>query len=224
VTAGSGESQILDAWHANAQAWECAVRNGHIESRRLVTDQAIIDAVLAQAPRTAIDLGCGEGWLARALAKVGVQVTGVDAIPALINAAHEQGGATFRVMSYAEVVAGAMQERADVVICNFSLLGESSVDALLAAMPCLLETDGTVLIQTLHPLAAGVVPYCDGWREGSWAGCGDGFGEPAPWYFRTLGSWVAAFEAAGLQLERMIEPLHPHTGQPASVIFVVGTS
>ncbi|WP_267221666.1 class I SAM-dependent methyltransferase [Dyella silvae] len=222
MTAGSGESQILDAWHANAQAWERAVRSGQIESRRLVTDQAIIDAVLSQAPRTAIDLGCGEGWLARALAKAGVQVTGIDAIPALVDAAQAQGGGTFQVMSYADVSGGALQERADVVICNFSLLGESSVHALLVAVPGLLKADGALVVQTLHPLATGVEPYRDGWREGSWIGCGDGFGEPAPWYFRTLGSWVAAFEAAGLQLKRMIEPLHPHTERPASVIFMAG--
>jgi 2-polyprenyl-3-methyl-5-hydroxy-6-metoxy-1,4-benzoquinol methylase len=218
----TSEALILDAWHANAKAWERAVREGRIESRTLVTDQAIVDAVLSRKPRTVIDVGCGEGWLARALAAHGVQVLGVDVVPSLIEAARAKGGGDFRLLAYEDIAAGALTERADVVVCNFSLLGGASVDALLAAVPALLEPDGTLIIQTLHPVMAGIEPYADGWREGSWVGCGEGFGEPAPWYFRTLGSWVSALEAAGLYLTGIQEPIHPHTGRPASVIFLAG--
>ncbi|WP_109125769.1 class I SAM-dependent methyltransferase [Dyella sp. C11] len=218
----ASETLILDAWQDNAQAWERAVREGRIESRRLVTDQAIVDAVLGQSPRTVIDLGCGEGWLARALAANGVQVLGIDAIPSLIDAARMQGGGEFRVASYDDVAAGRLAERADVVVCNFSLLGGASVDALLAAVPGLLAPGGVLVIQTLHPLMAGIEPYADGWREGSWVGCGEGFSQPAPWYFRTLGSWVGALRTAGLDVQSIKEPIHPHTGRPASVIFLAG--
>ncbi|MBD8898452.1 methyltransferase domain-containing protein [Rhodanobacter sp. DHG33] len=218
MAAGAEEARILDAWHANAQAWERAVREGRIESRRLATDQAILDAVLAHSPRTAIDVGCGEGWLARALAEKGVQVLGVDAVPALVETARAKGG-DFRILSYEAIASGALDQRADVVVCNFSLLGGASVDALLVAAPRLLEPGGALIVQTLHPAMAGE-PYADGWREGSWVGCGEGFGQAAPWYFRTLGSWVAAFGAAGMDLVQLVEPLHPDTGRPASVIFV----
>jgi 2-polyprenyl-3-methyl-5-hydroxy-6-metoxy-1,4-benzoquinol methylase len=223
VTTSSSESDILDAWQANALAWQRAVRVRSIESRRLVTDQAMVDAVMARSPRKVIDLGCGEGWLARVLAAKGVQVTGVDVVPALIETAREQGGGVFHLLSYADLAAGALNERADVVVCNFSLLGQASVDQLLAAVPGMLEPDGILLVQTLHPLAAvSAEPYRDGWREGSWAGCGEGFGKPAPWYFRTFGGWLACFRAAGLQLIQVDEPLHPYTGRPASVIFSAG--
>lgn len=218
-----GESQILDAWQANADAWERAVREQCIESRRLVTDRAIVEAVMAHAPRKVIDLGCGEGWLARALAAQGARVIGVDAIPSLVEAASAKGGGEFRVLSYADIAAGRLNERAEVVVANFSLLGESSVDDLLAAVPALLEPGGVLLIQTLHPSAPGLGgAYEDGWREGSWAGCGEGFGEPAPWYFRTLGGWVASLRQAGLTLLGIREPIHPHTRGPASVIFMAG--
>ncbi|WP_445146977.1 class I SAM-dependent methyltransferase [Dyella sp. Tek66A03] len=223
ITTTSNELQILDAWEMNAPAWERAVRDRRIESRRLVTDQAIVDAVLSRSPRKVIDLGCGEGWLARALVGAGVAVVGVDAVPSLVEAARSQGGGDFRLLSYAEVTGGALQERADVVVCNFSLLGEASVGDLLAAVPTLLETGGVLLVQTLHPLAlAAAEPYSDGWRDGSWDGCGEGFGKPAPWYFRTLGGWLTAFRTAGLELIRIDEPLHPRTGRPASVIFMAG--
>ncbi len=223
MTTSSSELQILDAWEVNARAWERAVRDRRIESRRLVTDQAIVEAVLSRSPHRVIDLGCGEGWLARTLAGAGVQVVGVDVVPSLVEAAQSHDGGEFHLLSYADVAAGALKQRADVVVCNFSLLGEASVDELLAAVPTLLEPGGVLLVQTLHPLVAEATePYRDGWRDGSWNGCGAGFGKPAPWYFRTLGGWLAAFRAAGLELLRIDEPLHPRTGRPASVIFMVG--
>ncbi|WP_199097952.1 class I SAM-dependent methyltransferase [Dyella sp. ASV21] len=225
MAAESSEVEILDVWHANAPAWERAVRDGRIESRALVTDRAIVQAVLAQAPRRVIDLGCGEGWLTRQLAAAGVEVLGVDAIPALVDAARAQGGGRFQVMSYEQVAQGALRERADVVVCNFSLLGGASVEALLAAVPGLLEPGGSLLVQTLHPLVAmDEQAYVDGWREGSWAGCGEGFGQPAPWYFRTLAGWLASFAAAGLRLDSVVEPMHPRTQRPASIIFRAGAN
>lgn len=216
------EDVILEVWHRNAGPWTDAVRERRIESRRLVTDKAIVDAVLSRKPRSAIDLGCGEGWLARALAAEGVDVLGVDVVPELIEAARAQGGGRFATMSYAQIAAGELHARADAAICNFSLLGKQSTEAVLAAAPRLLEPGGALLVQTLHPLAAcGELPYRDGWREGSWAGCGEGFGRAAPWYFRTLGGWLDTFAACGLRVARIEEPLHPHGGRPASVIFVL---
>lgn len=215
------EHTILETWHANAAPWTRAVREHAIASRQQVTDRAILDAVLARRPRSVIDLGCGEGWLARALAVQGVDVLGIDAVPALVDAARTAGGGRFLAMDYAEVAGGALCERADVVTCNFSLLGGESVDALLRAVPSLLRPGGALVVQTLHPLTAcGGAPYVDGWRESSWAGCGDGFGQAAPWYFRTLAGWLDALARAGLYEVGRVEPMYPSTGKPASLILV----
>lgn len=216
----AGEEQILQAWAQNASRWTQAVRDGEIASRRLVTDRAVIEAALARAPRTALDLGCGEGWLSRALAAQGIEVLGVDAVADLVAAA-SAGGGEFRQLSYDEIAAGALQQRFDVVVCNFALLGAGSVERLFAAMPSLLQPQGVFVVQTLHPLlACGDAPYVDGWREGSWAGCGGGFGAAAPWYFRTLGGWLALFERSALRLIELREPLSPDSGKPASLIFL----
>jgi hypothetical protein len=78
-----------------------------------------------------------------------------------------------------------------------------------------------LVVQTLHPVVAtGDAPYVDGWRAGSWAGFGAAFSDPAPWYFRTLASWVRLLDASGLRLRELREPVHPATGRPASAIFV----
>ena len=187
----------------------------------LVTNHAIIEAVLRRAPRTVLDIGCGEGWLVRSLAELGIRATGVDVVPELIEQATRAGGGEFRVASYEQIAAGELDISVDVVVANFSLIGKESVEGVVRRAPQLLTEGGALVIQTLHPVVAGAgLPYEDGWRSGSWAGFGDEFSDPAPWYFRTLESWKSLLAAAGFRTVEMREPIHPGTGQPASVIFI----
>jgi 2-polyprenyl-3-methyl-5-hydroxy-6-metoxy-1,4-benzoquinol methylase len=225
ATSGSSEARIVACWHSNAQAWTAAVRERRIDSRTLVTDRAIVDAVQSRSPRCVLDIGCGEGWLGRALAASGIDLVGIDVVPGLIAQAQALGGGDFRIASYEQAAAGTLGVTADVAVCNFSLLGKESVETLFAAIPALVKTGGAFIIQTLHPMVAcGEAPYRDGWREGSWAGFSCDFTDPAPWYFRTLGSWLALFRRHGLTLLQLREPLDPRSQQPASVIFIAGVT
>lgn len=213
------DSTIIASWQRNSDPWIAAIRNGEIESRTLVTNAAIVETVRAYAPATAVDLGCGEGWLVRALPEV--KMVGVDAIPALVEQAQATGGGTFRCLSYEQIADGELQLSADLAVCNFSLIGNEAVDGLLRAAPAYLRRGGHLVVQTVHPvLACGDAAYVDGWREGSWAGFNSGFRDAPPWYFRTLSSWIALFENNGLRIRALREPLHPHTGKPASLILV----
>lgn len=215
------ETAILEAWRANAEAWTAAVRGGAIGSRVRVTDKAVVDAVLRRAPRSVLDLGCGEGWLARALVAHGIGVIGIDAEPVLVERASRGGGGRFMAMTYAQVVAGELDARVDVAVLNFALLAEHGVGALLAAVPRLLEPGGALVVQTVHPhMACGDMPYRDGWRCESWQGFGDGFRAPSPWYFRTLESWLALLSAGRMRLAGLREPVDPATGRPVSLLLV----
>ncbi|MEJ2417330.1 MAG: hypothetical protein P8Y45_10450 [Exilibacterium sp.] len=57
------DEKILDSWHKNAAPWSLAVREGQIDSRRLVTDSAIVGAVeeygRAYTRPSVLDIGCG---------------------------------------------------------------------------------------------------------------------------------------------------------------------
>jgi len=211
------ERAIIAAWHANAAAWTDAVRAGRIASRERVTNEAILTALRALDPASMLDVGCGEGWLVRALAASGAQIVGVDAVPSLVERARAAGGGEFQVMDYLALLTGDLPTPFDAVVCNFSLLGRVSTEAVFTAAPGLLRPGGRFLVQTLHPGLADEAR--EGWRAGSWDGRGDGFGAPAPWYYRTLAGWHDLFRDHGLRLLETREPADPATGRPVSVLF-----
>lgn len=215
------DDQIITSWYKNARPWTIAVREDQIESRKQVTNQAIVDAVLEQHPKTVLDLGCGEGWLTRALAARKIEVFGVDVVPELIEQAEAAGGGRFEVLSYEAIASGKLNQTFDTVVSNFALLGQESVLGLFQTMPSLLNPKGCFIVQTIHPVVGcGDYRYEDGWRPGSWVGFSSDFSDPAPWYFRTLESWVELYSEAGFSLQEIREPLHPQTGEPESVILI----
>lgn len=216
------EAALIWSWMANADAWTRAVREGRIESRRVATDTAIVEAVAALKPGRVLDLGCGEGWLMRALAERGISSVGLDVSLELVMAAEETGGGRYRCCSYDELVDDPTRAGGpyDAIACNFSLLGADLVP-LLRALRANLAPGGALVIQTVHPwTAAGDEGYADGWRTETFDAFGGEFAEPMPWYFRTLQSWVDALRAGGFRLAGLREPVHPGTGQPVSLLMV----
>ena len=214
------DKKIIDSWKKNVAPWVTAVREGEIESRLLVTNQAIVDAVIAQAPKTVLDIGCGEGWLVRELSAKGIQSLGIDVVPELIGAAVREGGGRFKTLSFEELSAERLKETFDMIVCNFSLLGNESVVHIFRQARALLNAGGSVVVQTIHPIAGcGDQEYRDGWREGSWLGFSEQFSDPAPWYFRTLETWENLFAENGFGLSVIDEPINPKTQTAASIVF-----
>ncbi|PIF48000.1 methyltransferase family protein [Pseudomonas sp. 29] len=216
----SPETSLLQSWHDNADAWIEVIRSGAIESRQQVTDQAILLAIMSRQPQRVLDLGCGEGWLLRALADRGIEAVGVDGDARLIEAARLAGAARVHVASYDTLVDETVDigRDYDLVCANFSLLHQDIIP-LLAAMHTLLVPGGALVIQTLHPWAVAAGDYQDGWREESFAGF-KGQWQPMPWYFRTLSSWLNALDMAGVQLVSLQEPQHPQSPLPQSLLMV----
>ncbi|MEX0731754.1 MAG: class I SAM-dependent methyltransferase [Aquisalimonadaceae bacterium] len=190
-----------------------------IESRRLVTDHAIVGAVLARQARRVFDLGCGEGWLVRALAEHGIESVGVDGSPPLIEAAQAAGAGAFHVCSYNDLVADPSKvgDGFDVITANFALLDAETVP-LLSALRLVLAPGGAVVVQTVHPWTVGGV-YRDGWREENF-GRFPGVWQPMPWYFRTLETWLETLQESGYVITEVREPRHPDTQAPLSLLLV----
>ncbi len=221
VDAADRSARMLRSWDSNAGAWTDAVRERRIPSRRAGTDAAILAAVLRTKPPCVLDVGCGEGWLARALAAHGCRVVGIDASEALVASAQALGGGTFVAMTYEAIGAraSALGGPFDVAVCNFSLL-DAELAPLLDALRGVLLPRGRLVIQTVHPwVANGGERYADGWREETFAGFGGGFTTAMPWYFRTLESWGVALGASRFTIERIAEPADVDAGRPLSLLI-----
>jgi SAM-dependent methyltransferase len=81
-------SELREAWEENAAAWvEWARAPGHDSYWRFHRD-LFLEVVPPPRGRT-LDLGCGEGRLARDLAALGHDVVGIDVSPTMIAAARE---------------------------------------------------------------------------------------------------------------------------------------
>lgn len=207
---------ILASWQANAQAWLSAVREQRIDSRR-VSNAAVLDAIKAGAPRRVLDVGCGEGWLCRALHDDGIEAVGVDATVPLIGAARAAGAGRFEVLRYDELVVDPLQlGQFDGVVFNFALF-EADPSPILRAMCQAVSPAGRLIIQTVHPdRAAGEA----GWREERFAGFGAAFPAAMPWYFRSMAGWERLLLDAGWRLIHQMAPADPAGGLAMSLILI----
>jgi 2-polyprenyl-3-methyl-5-hydroxy-6-metoxy-1,4-benzoquinol methylase len=213
------ESRLRASWTANADSWTEAVRERRIPSRQLATDDAIVAAVHALGGRRVLDVGCGEGWLARRLASEGCRVTGFDGSARLIERARELGGASFVVVSYEVFVQDpvAVGRDFDVAVANFALFSED-IGPLLSALRRVVTSDGALVIQTVHPESV-ARPEADAWQEETFEPLAPLEFSAMPWYFRTIASWRTALERSGWVSIETSAPTDPRTGKPASLIL-----
>ncbi len=215
------EKHIIQSWHKNAEVWTKALAENSIESRINVTNKAILDTIIELKIRHVLDIGCGEGWLVRALEGQNIIVSGLDVVPSLVKKAKTFGKGSFYCMPYEVVSSKTIDTQFDALVCNFSLLGKTSVEHLLSIAPSLLNPNGYLVIQTLHPVSSnGKYDYQDGWRDGSWLGFSDDFTDPPPWYFRTITSWFSLLIKSGFSLHTFKETINPSNKQIASLILV----
>jgi len=215
------ENRLRTSWDANARAWTSVVRESRIPSRNAGTNQAILSALPSLAKGRLLDVGCGEGWLARAATEQGWTTIGIDASAPLIERAREISDTPYFVIGYAQIAGHpSLAGGFECIVCNFSILGED-VKSLLTALRNLLRPDGALVIQTVHPWAACAErPYSNGWREETFQGWSGEFKEPMPWFFRTLQSWISELAGAGLEVLRLEEPVDPSSGRPLSLLMV----
>ncbi len=219
----SQQSELIQhSWEANAAAWTQVVRLRKIESRRVATDAAIVRLIQQYDAKRLLEVGCGEGWLARQLSKPGIEIVGIDGSQELIARAQELGGGEFLELSYSQAIAHPQLLRGsyDAIVCNFSLL-EEHIIPLLQVLRSQLSDGGHLFVQTIHPFASiSTQPYVDGWRLELFKSFDADFSKPMPWYFRTVSSWLNVFKESGLTIVENIEPVHPETQQPLSLLLV----
>lgn len=173
--------------------------------------------------RRVLDVGTGEGQVARQLAAAGASVIGIDPIAAQIDVAAERGGGPRYLRSGAERLPFADASFDGAVAC---LVFEhiDGLDAALAEVTRVLRPRGRFLFLLNHPLlqtpGSGwiddqiIEPPEQYWRVGPYLPEAATVEEVQKNVFvrflhRPLSRYLNAALDAGLELERMIEPSPP---------------
>ena len=86
------EKRTVASWDALAEFWDERAGDDGEPYKRFVIDPSVDAMLAAERGQTILDLGCGNGYYARKLARLGVRVIAVDAAPQMIERARARGG------------------------------------------------------------------------------------------------------------------------------------
>jgi ubiquinone/menaquinone biosynthesis C-methylase UbiE len=174
--------------------------------------------------RSVLDLACGQGRIARELARHGARVTGVDLSGQLLAIArqHEEQEplGIHYVQDNAEQLLSIGDLEFDGVVCNMALMDIDDLSAAVSAVRRVLKAGGWFVLNITHPCfqspGAQWLEAPDGtvsreihvyFQEGFWrSDNSQGLRNKVGAHHRMLSTYLNAFVAAGFVMARMLEP------------------
>jgi SAM-dependent methyltransferase len=202
------------AWDAEAAAWVAWARTpGHDHYFWHLTLPALL-ALLPEPGALTVDVGCGEGRVARELRARGHRVVGIEGSPALAAAARE-ADPDFEV-HVADAAAMPLDDGcADLAVASMSLLNMDDLDGVAREVARILRPGGRFAFSTVHPMnslkplgdweAAGRSYFADyAYAETRTRG---GLTMTFHDAHRPLSAYLGAIERAGLLVEAVREPV-----------------
>lgn len=170
-----------------------------------------------------LDLGCGEGGYARALADRGAIVTAVDCSEALLSyvadRAENEGMNIKTLLQNSNDLNKLQDYEFDLVLCSMMLMDVEDLDGTLNEMHRVLKHSGKVFISMLHPCYKPKeskwileedkikVVITDYFMPTEWSGEIKGIETPVIYRHRTLSDYMKAFKRKGFLLTDMNEPV-----------------
>jgi SAM-dependent methyltransferase len=165
-----------------------------------------------------LEVACGQGRVARELARRGATLTGLDISAALLAQARGYEAAEPLGIRYlhADVTApGALQGQVfDGVVCNYGLTDIDDLDGLLANVARWLRPGGAFVFSLLHPCFPGWdsdapsswPPGQGYYREGWWLASNTGYRGRVGSSHRMISTYLNSLTGHGLALDRAVEP------------------
>jgi ubiquinone/menaquinone biosynthesis C-methylase UbiE len=140
-------------WESIADWYAGWLADGSPGHQRAVA--AVLAALGDVAGQPLLDLGCGEGVIARALAERGARVTGVDLSQALLaHARRQEAGGRFDI-DYRVSDARTLHDLPDQVfagvVANLSICDMPNLDAVVGAAWRVLRPGGRLVFTVPHP-------------------------------------------------------------------------
>jgi SAM-dependent methyltransferase len=166
-----------------------------------------------------LEAACGQGRVARELARRGAALTGVDISEALLAKARAYEAAQPLGIRYVHADATDPDVLAEVtfdgVVCNYGLTDVDDLDGLLASVARWLRPGGWFVFSLLHPCFPGWgddapsswPPGGGYYQEGWWLAGNTGYRGRVGSSHRMISTYLNSLIAHGLVLERAAEPL-----------------
>ena len=212
---------MSDPWEAHAEWWQRRFTDG-VDPE--YTEQ-ILPLIAEHLPATGrmLDVGCGEGQVARVAAEQGLEVVGVDPSHTQVLLARERASGPNYLQGSATGL-GVGDESVDVVVACLVFEHIADVDAALAEVVRVLRPGGRFLFLLNHPLlqtpGSGWIddqildPPEQYWRIGPYLTEADTIEEVERdvfirFFHRPLNRYLNTAFDAGMSLVRMEEPAPP---------------
>ncbi|MCP3939820.1 MAG: class I SAM-dependent methyltransferase [Actinomycetia bacterium] len=210
-----------DLWEKNAAWWQDGFTDG--ADPEYVEQIVPIAAELLKGTRRVLDVGAGEGQLARLAASQGSEVVATDITWEQIRVAAERGGGPHIVRNAAAALPFC-DESFDGVLACLVFEHISDVDAAIAEVARVLEVGGRFVFMLNHPLLQTpnsgwiddqmIDPPEQYWRVGDYLIEDETIEEVQqgvfiPFIHRPVSRYVNAMAENGLLVAGMIEPAPP---------------
>ena len=137
-------------WSRVAGDWVASARKPNHDA--FWAYQAALVAFIGRGSGTALDVGCGEGRVARVLTGCGYQVTAVDPVFEFVEAAAQAGSA----QDYAVGTAAGLpfaDARFDLVMAYNVLMDVADVPAAVREVRRVMRPTGQLIVSIVHPFA-----------------------------------------------------------------------
>jgi 2-polyprenyl-3-methyl-5-hydroxy-6-metoxy-1,4-benzoquinol methylase len=224
------DSDALEAWNEGAEAWDVFVESGADYYRHKVHGPALLAACQPLAGRRILDLGCGQGFFSRELARHGAQVTAIDLSERLLQLARrredQEGrlGIEYLQLNAADIASHLPPEGFDIVVACMSLQDMADVSGVLRGAFSLVHPTGRMIFSVPHPatdmafrewerdetgrkLCLKVDRYFEtGPALCQWTMARLKYHWSTPYWRYTLGEWTTLVINAGFVIDRLHEP------------------
>ena len=160
----SGDQTIVD-WKEMAAWWDKQQGDEGDFWHRTLIDPTLLRVLGSLEGQHVLDLACGNGYIARKLARAGARVTGVDASAPIMEHAssREEREPLGIVYHVAEAHLDTLDEGTfDAVVCNMALMDIPDAKGALREAARMLRSGGRLVISLPHPCFA-VGLYHSGW-------------------------------------------------------------
>lgn len=121
----------------------------------------VLRIVAGEKGMAVLEIGCGEGFFAREIAKGGARVTACDIAPELITLAKEKGGGVEYRVSPAQDLCWVKPASQDVVLAVLTLQNMEKIDAVMKEVSRVLKKGGRFVFVLNHPVIR--VPQSSAW-------------------------------------------------------------